>query len=113
MHTLHSLPRSCNNKCAQSVGFSEEDMDQVGVTKPGHRRKLMSRYRVGEFSTAPVENKDGSDVDKDIGDSGEDESGSGSDSESGSGSDDSDGDSESDDDSDSDDSEDESDSDSD
>ena len=42
----------------QREGFKEEDMTQIGVMKPGHRRKLLSRYRLKEFADAKVEEKE-------------------------------------------------------
>ena len=71
-----------------SVGFTEFDLDKLGIKKGGHRRKLLSKFRANEFASykPPDVNKDagsddsGSDDDSD--DSGSDDDSDESDSDS-------------------------------
>ena len=71
-----------------SVGFTEFDLDKLGIKKGGHRRKFLTKFRANEFASykPPDVNKDagssddGSDDDSD--DSGSDDDSDESDSDS-------------------------------
>ena len=56
------------------AGFSEGDLDTLGVHKAGHRRKFLSRYRVNEFASPREDFAKGDESDDGESDSDEDSS---------------------------------------
>ena len=59
------------------AGFSERDLDALGIRKVGHKRKLMSKYRINEFVTladAPEREQSDEDDDSEDGSDSDDDS---------------------------------------
>jgi SAM domain (Sterile alpha motif) len=59
---LYALPAliSAGYDCVDfiaSVGFSEGDIDGLGITAPGHRRKLLHLYNIDQYSANAAKNK--------------------------------------------------------
>ena len=56
------------------AGFSEADLELLGVRKVGHKRKLMAKYRINEFATIAGDEGQDEDEDEDEDESSEDDS---------------------------------------